>query len=73
MTNNIKIAHIQTKDEKIQAALEAAVKVAPGLATIHRSIFDQMIKEGYTEEQSFKFSTDFILQIVRGNMNDSSK
>ena len=73
MTEYIKIAHIQTKDEQIQASLEAAVKVAPGMATIHRSIYEQMIKEGYTDEQSFKFSTDFILELIRGNMNDSSK
>ena len=73
MTNNIKIAHIQTKEEKFNAALDAAVETTPALVTIHRSIYNQMIKEEYTEEQSFDFATKFILEIVKGNLNDNSK
>ena len=73
MSNNIKIAHIQTKEEKFKVALDETIKMIPSIATIHRSIYNQMIKEGYTEDQSFDFATKFILEIVKGNVNDNSK
>ena len=73
MSNNIKIAHIQTKEENFKATIDAAVETTPALVAIHRSIYNQMIKEGYTEDQSFDFATKFILEIVKGNVNDNSK
>ena len=38
MTNDIKIAHIQTKEEKFNAALDAAVEMSIHLAYLLRSI-----------------------------------
>ncbi len=73
MTNNIRIAHIQTKEEKFKAELDAALEAAPGLASIHRSIYTQMLNAEYNEEQAFDFATKFILGVVKGCINDSSK
>ena len=73
MTNNIKIAHLQTKEEQFKAAFGEVINMIPHITQLHRSLFDGMIKEGYTEVQSFDFATQYILQIIGGNNNGNSK
>ena len=45
----------------------------PHITQLHRSLFEGMITEGYNEEQSFNFATQYILQIIGGNNNGNSK
>ena len=73
MTNNIKIAHLQTKEEQFKAAFGEVINMIPHITHLHRSLFDGMIEEGYNAEQSFNFATQYILQIIGGNNNDNSK
>ena len=73
MTNNIKIAHLQTKEEQFKAAFGEVINMIPHITQLHRSLFDGMIEEGYNAEQSFNFATQYILQIIGGNNNDNSK
>ena len=45
----------------------------PHITQLHRSLFDGMITEGYTEVQSFDFATQYILKILGGAINGNSK
>lgn len=73
MTNNIKLAHLQTKEEQFKAAFGEVINMIPHITQLHRSLFDGMITEGYNEEQSFNFATQYILQIMGGSNNGNSK
>ena len=73
MTNNIKIAHLQTKEEQFKAAFGEVINMIPHITHLHRSLFEGMITEGYTEVQSFDFATQYILQIIGGAINGNSK
>lgn len=70
---NIKIAHIQTKDEQFKADFDAAIKMIPNITALHRSIYDGMLNEGYNELQSFDFANKYLLQLLGGAINGNSK
>ena len=58
---SIKIAHIQTKkEEQFKAAFGEVINMIPHITQLHRSLFEGMITEGYTEVQSFDFATQYI-------------
>lgn len=51
-------------DTEKEEAIKDFINGVPGLVTMHRSIYDEMKKQKYTEEQSFKFASDYILGAI---------
>jgi len=57
------VNNIMSDTEK-EEAIKDFIKEVPGIVTMHRSIYDEMKKQKYNEEQSFKFASDYILGIM---------
>lgn len=42
------------------------------IVEINKAIYDEMIKQGFNEQQAFKFATDYTLKLVfNGNANSN--
>lgn len=51
-------------DTEKEEAIKDFIKEVPGMVTMHRSIYEEMKKQKYNEEQSFKFASDYILGAI---------
>ncbi|NOW85331.1 hypothetical protein [Clostridium beijerinckii] len=57
-------------DRENEEAIKEFAKTIPSIITMHRAVYEEMKKQKYTEEQSFKFASDYILgQLFIANQN----
>lgn len=57
-------------DKENKEAIKEFAKTVPSIIAMHRAVYEEMKKQKYTEEQSFKFASDYILgQIFIANQN----
>lgn len=57
-------------DKETEEAIKEFANTIPTIITMHRAVYEEMKKQKYTEEQSFKFASDYILgQLFIANQN----
>lgn len=61
-------------DNETEEALKEFMQTVPNIITMHRAVYEEMKKQKYTEEQSFKFANEYILtQLFIANQNHNKR
>lgn len=69
--NNIlnKVNNIMNVGE-IRRETQNLIETFSSIAEINKGMYDEMLKQGFNEQQAFKFATDYTLRLVfNGNAN----
>lgn len=55
----------QINKNELQQALRNVFNVIPEIVKLHRAMYKQMKQNGYTNEQSFKFASEYTFRIFK--------
>lgn len=60
-------------DTERDEATKDFVKTVPSMVTMHKAIYEEMKKQKYNDEQSFKFASDYMLGLVFSVMQNRTE
>lgn len=55
----------QFRKKEFQDGLMEVIKTFSSIANLHKNMYEEMKKQGYTEKQSFEFASEYVLRSLR--------
>jgi hypothetical protein len=58
------------KNNELKLEIQNLIDTFSMVVQLNKAMYDEMIKQGFNEQQAFKFSCDYVLGLVTANRNN---